>query len=139
MKNFNTIDALESDYLYTEKSQLPDAGNGLLTAIKIFKGEIIAVFKGEILTDLQAKLRAENGKDKYFIAMLDGSIMDSMKVKCFAKYANDASGSINSGFKNNSTIGLNEDHEVCIIASRNINPGDEIFCGYGKKYWEKHS
>jgi SET domain-containing protein len=139
LKKFNTIDAKESEYLYFEKSQLQDAGNGLLTAIEIFKGEIIAVFKGEILSDLQAKLRAKKGNDKYFIAMLDGSILDSMKTKCFAKYANDASGSMNSGFKNNSTIGLNEDNEVCIIANRNIKAGEEIFCGYGKQYWKKHS
>jgi len=135
----NEIDALESDYLYVSLSQLPASGNGLLTAINIYKDEIISLFKGEILTDAQAKLRAKKGKDRYFISMLNGSIMDSMKAKCFAKYANDAQGSSNLHFKNNSKIGLDEQNNVCLIAIRNIKIDEEIFCSYGKKYWEKHS
>jgi len=136
--NEDGIDAPESDYLYISLSQLPASGNGLLTAIDIYKGEIISLFKGEILTIAQATLRAKNGKDKYFINMLDGSIMDSMNVKCFAKYANDTKGSLNSKLKNNSKIGLDEDDNVCLIATQNIKMSEEIFCSYGKKYWEKH-
>jgi len=136
--NTNTIEAAESDYLYTDLSQLPCAGDGLFTAIPIYKDEIIALFKGEILTELQAKLRAKKGNDKYFINMLDGSIMDSMHVNCFAKYANDAEGFSRSKFKNCAKISLDEDDNVCIIATRNIKMGEEIFCGYGKKYWKKH-
>ena len=136
--NNHKIEAKESNYLYTDISQLPNSGNGLLTAINIYKDEIIAVFKGEILTNLQAKLRAQKGNNKYFINMIDGTIMDSMKVKCFAKYANDANGfSTNQTvFKNNAKIALDDYNNVCIIASRNINMGEEIFCSYGKRYWE---
>ena len=76
--------------------------------------------------------------DKYFINMINGSIMDSMHVDCFAKYANDAEGYMKSDFKNNAKIGLDEDNNVCIIAKRNIKSGVEIFCGYGKEYWKKH-
>lgn len=136
--NANTIEASESDYLYTALSQLPNSGNGLFTAISIYKDEVISLFKGEILTELQAKLRAKQGNDNYFINMLDGSIMDSMHVKCFAKYANDAKGFSKSKFKNCAKISLDEDDNVCIIATRNIKMGEEIFCGYGKKYWLKH-
>jgi hypothetical protein len=135
----NEIDASESDYLYVSLSQLPASGNGLLTAINIYKDEIISLFKGEILTNAQAKLRVKRGEDRYFISMLNGSIMDSMKVKCFAKYANDTQGTLNSKLKNNSKIGLDEDENVCLIATRNIKMNEEIFCSYGKKYWEKHS
>jgi SET domain-containing protein len=135
--NTNTIEASESDYLYTGLSQLPNSGNGLFTAISIYRDEVISLFKGEILTDLQAKLRAKKGNDKYFISMLDGSIMDSMHVECFAKYANDAEGFSKSKFKNCAKISLDEDDNVCIIATRNIKMGEEIFCGYGKKYWKK--
>jgi SET domain-containing protein len=138
--NDNKIDAAESDYLYVSPSQLPASGNGLHTAIHIYKDEIISIFKGEVLTNAQAKSRAEKGNDKYFITLLDGSILDSMKIKCFAKYANDANGfSIGkSGIKNNGKIGLDESDNVCIIATRNIKTGEEIFCDYGKKYWKKH-
>ena len=136
--NSNQIDASERDYLYISLSQIPASGNGLFTAIKIYKDEIIAVFKGEILTDAQATLRAKKNNDNYFINMLDGSIMDSMKVKCFAKYANDAKGTSSSGFKNNAKITLDDYQNVCLIATRDIKIGEEIFCGYGKKYWKKH-
>ena len=81
-RSINSIDAPESDYLYIELSQLPSAGKGLHTAINIYKEEIISLFRGEILTNIQAKNRASNGKDKYFITHTDGSIIDSMKVKC---------------------------------------------------------
>lgn len=140
MKTFynNTIDALEGDYLYKSQSQIPDSGNGLFTAIDIYKDETIAVFKGEILTDLQAQKRVKAGKDKYFINLLNGNIMDSSKTACFAKYANDASGQTNSKFKNNSVITLDDNNDVCIKATRKIKANEELFCSYGKKYWKKH-
>lgn len=134
----NSIEALESDYLYIQASQLKNAGNGLFTAINIYKHEIISLFKGEILSTIQAELRASTGKDKYFINMVNGTIMDSMKVNCFAKYANDAEGFLKSDFKNNADISLDEEGNVCLIAKRNIKSGLEIFCGYGKVYWKKH-
>ncbi len=134
----NKIDARESDYLYKSQSQIPDSGNGLFTAIDLYKGETISVFEGEILTDLEAKKRAEEGNDTYFISLLDGSIMDSMGVSCFAKYANDAKGLSSSSFKNNARITLDDSDNVCIEAIRDIRANDEIFCSYGKRYWAKH-
>lgn len=134
----NKIEATESAYLFMKVSQLPNAGLGLYTAIDIYKDETVSVFKGEILTEEQAKLRAKKGNDQYFINMVDGSIMDSRKVTCFAKYSNDAQGFVNSGFKNNTEIALDENENVCLIAIRNIKSGEEIFCGYGKRYWKKH-
>ena len=136
--NTNKIDALESDYLYIAKSQLPASGNGLYTAINIYKDEIIAVFKGEILTDKQIALRIKKGEDKYFISMLNGSIMDSMKTKCFAKYANDAEGFSKSRYRNTGKITIDDEGNICIMAIRNIKQSEEIFCAYGKSYWKKH-
>lgn len=135
----NSIEAAESDYLFVGPSQLPNSGNGLFTAIAIYKDEVISVFKGEILTALQAKLRANKGNDKYFISMPNGTMMDSMHTACFAKYANDAEGFSKSKFKNSAKIALDEDDNVCIIATRNIKECEEIFCGYGKAYWKRHS
>ena len=134
----NAIESAESDYLYKAISQLPNSGNGLFTAINIYKDETISIFRGKILTDLQAKKSVLNGKDQYFINMLDGTIMDSINTPCFAKYANDVNGSFESEFKNNAKIGLDEDNNVCVIAIRKIVSGEEIFCSYGKNYWKKH-
>jgi SET domain-containing protein len=126
----------ESDYLYVNQSQIPDSGKGLFTTLYIYKDEIISVFKGEILTEKNATSRSKNKKDGYFINMPDGTIMDSMNVKCFAKYANDAEGLKKAGFKNNSFISMDEQNRVCVVAKRNIKVGEEVFCSYGKKYWK---
>lgn len=135
----NHIEAPESEYLYTELSQLTNAGQGLHTAIDIYKGEVIAIYRGKIITDKQANTRIKANKDQYFMNMPDGSIMDSMQTDCMAKFANDAQAYSGSAFRNNSKIALDEEENVCLIATRNISTGEEIFCSYGKRYWKKHS
>jgi len=132
------IEAPESDYLYIQDSQITNAGKGLFTAIDIYPNEIISIFKGEILTDSEAQKRVSEGNDRYFINMLDGSILDSMNVDCFAKYANDAEAFSKLEFKNNSKITLDDDDNVCIVATKKIKSQQEIFCSYGVKYWKKH-
>jgi SET domain-containing protein len=134
----NQIESPETDYLYYEASQIENAGNGLFTAIDIYEGEVISLFKGEIISDQEAAKRVELKQDQYFINLLDGSIMDSKQTHCFAKYANDAEGITGGPFKNNAKITLDDDDNVCIVATTDISIGEEIFCGYGKSYWEKH-
>jgi SET domain-containing protein len=138
VEDSNKINASESNYLFVATSQLPKAGKGLFCCIPIYKDEIVALFKGEILTNRQVKLRVKNAKDHFFICMLDGSIMDSQNATCFAKYANDAEGYSHAIFKNNAKISIDENKNVCIIATRKIKPNEEIFCSYGKRYWNKH-
>lgn len=135
--NPNNISAPESDYLYIQTSQLPNSGKGLYTAIPIYKDEIISYFGGEILSPTEAAKRAAIHQDQYFINRLDGSILDCLHTDCFAKYANDAKGLTSSKFKNNAIITLDDNHKVCLIASKKIKAGEEIFCGYGVKYWRK--
>lgn len=132
------IDAKEKDYLFVKDSQIIGSGKGLYTAIAIFKDEIISLFKGDILGKVEAKSRAEKGMDAYFINLLDGTIMDSMNVACFAKYANDSDGFLKTKYKINSKISLDENDNVCIVSLRNIKIGEEIFCSYGKPYWDKY-
>ncbi|MEO8147428.1 MAG: SET domain-containing protein [Bacteroidia bacterium] len=133
--SFDRIDARESDYLYIAHSQVPNTGKGLYTVIPIWKGEIISFFKGELLSRREANKRAKKGHNKYFINMPDGSTMDSMHVKCFARYANDAEGFVKNKFKTNSVITLDDNDKVCLVAKKYIKAGEEIFCRYGKKYW----
>ena len=129
------IAAKESDYLYVSKSRIVAAGDGLFTSIKIYENEVIAIYKGVILSDEEAATRVKDNMDHYFINLLDGTIMDSLDVKGFAKYANDAEGLSITPFDNNAKITLDEDGKVCLVAIRDIKIGEEIFCGYGKKYW----
>jgi hypothetical protein len=136
--DYNVIDAKESDYLFIQSSQIPASGKGLYTAIDIYKDEVISHFKGEVLSEKQIQYRVNKNQDQYFIAMLDGNILDSKKVNCFAKYANDAKGTANNIYKNNAKITIDELDNICLVATKKIKSGEEIFCGYGKKYWDKH-
>jgi len=132
------MDISEAEYLYIQASRITSAGRGLFTAIDFYKGEIVSIFKGEVLSVRETLQRITAGQDQYFIVQLDGQILDSKHVDCFAKYANDAKGLAESNFKNNTKITLDEDNNVCLEAMRTIKAGEEIFCGYGKPYWEKH-
>lgn len=132
----DTIDAKEKDYLYLKPSGIIGAGSGLFTSIPIYENEVISLFKGEILSNKESALRAKNRMDGYFINMLDGSIMDSKYVACFAKYANDAEAYNKRRFRNNSKISLTENGLVCLVALRDIKISEEIFCSYGKAYWQ---
>ena len=135
----NTINAPESDYLYTETSQLPNAGLGLFTAIPIYKDEIISVYNGEIISQSEAKARAVAGQDRYFINLPDNSVMDSQHIEGKAKYANDAAAFRPSSFRNNAQITLDDFGQPVLTAIRNIKSGEEIFCSYGKRYWKAHA
>lgn len=134
----DAIDAPEEDYLFVGPSQLPEAGRGLYTAIPIHKGEIIAVYAGELLGAEEAARRAAAGEDRYFINLPDGRLLDSMHTDCLAKYANDAAGPGGSPFANNARIALNSKGRPCLVATRTIKSGAELFCGYGKAYWRRH-
>ena len=134
----NKIEAVENDYLYKSKSNLPGAGLGLFTAIDIFKDETIAIFTGEKLSNEEANKRATAGNDQYFISLLDGGILDSKKVECFAKYANDAKGSPTLNLKNNAKITIDDTNQICLQATKKIKASDEILVSYGKRYWQKH-
>jgi len=134
--SFDRIEARESDYLYIAGSQIPGSGEGLYSAIPIWKHEIISLFKGRILSQSEANKRAKAGCNKYFINMPDGTIMDSMRAKCFAKYANDPEGLVKVSFDSNSVITLDDNDNVCLVAIRDIQASEEIFCSYGKKYWK---
>lgn len=128
----------EEDYLYTALSGLPDAGQGLFTAVPLYKDEVIAIFHGERLSAQEASDQAMQGLDRYFMELPDGTTLDAMDVPGFAKYANDAQGSPGNTLRNNAVIALNDSHRVCLRAARRIRAGEEVLCAYGKRYWQRH-
>ncbi len=126
----------EEEYLYIQKSQIVGAGDGLYTAVEIYKGETICMYTGEKLSFKEANKRAKNGENRYFISLPNQKILDSMHTFCFAKYANDAAGPGKKLFKNNAIISLDDSGNVVLKAKQKIKAGEEIFCAYGKKYWK---
>lgn len=134
---YDQIDSPEEDYLYIQPSKIPNAGNGLFTSIDIEKDEIVSKFKGEVISEKEAKRRSELGEDDYFMMLPSGETLDCKRTECFAKYANDAEG-IPSKFKNNTIITIDDEDNVILVAKRDIKSGEEIFTGYGKRYWERN-
>lgn len=127
----------EAEFLEVKQSQIPDSGRGLFLRSEKKKGEIVALFRGEILNYEVAELRAQRQEDGYFINMSNGTILDSMHVECFAKYANDAHGLGKTKFKSNAQIQLSGKPDIVyLIALRDIQAGEEIFTSYGRKYWK---
>lgn len=135
--DYDGIDLPEEDYLYVEPSQIKNAGNGLYTAMDIEQGEIISKFVGEVISDEESKKRADLGDDDYFMMLPTGETLDCKRTECFAKFANDAEG-IPSGFKNNAIITMDDYDNVVLAADRDIRAGEEIFVGYGKRYWQRN-
>ena len=126
------LDLNEEDYLYIKPSQIPNAGFGLYTAIKLLKGDIIAVFNGEVLDALEFKKRYALQEDDYFMNLPNGHTLDCRHTAGYAKMANDC---MNSQFKQNAIITINN-NQVVLVANKTINMHNEIFTSYGKKYWE---
>lgn len=127
----------EAEFLVVKPSQIPDSGRGLFLLTARKQGELVALFRGEVLTYEQAEQRAAKGEDGYFINMANGTILDSMYVECFAKYANDAHGFKKTRFKNNAQIQLSGRGDIaCLVALRDIKEGEEVFTAYGRKYWK---
>jgi hypothetical protein len=127
----------EGTFLLVKESQIPNSGKGLFLRVDKRKGELVALFRGEVLTYEEAEQRAFKNEDGYFINMSNGTILDSMHVECFAKYANDAHGLGKSKFRSNSEIQLSGSPDIAyLIAIRDIKAGEEIFTSYGRKYWK---
>jgi SET domain-containing protein len=130
-----SILAPEADYLFIQTSGIEYSGKGLFTAINIYKNEIIATYKGEIIGTKEAEERTLNKQNTYFMNLPSGKILDAQQTDNFAKYANDANGSLPIVYKNNAFITLNHKNEVCLVALKNIKALSEIFCSYGNAYW----
>ena len=72
------------------------------------------------------------------MSMHNGSMLDTMNTKGFAKYANDATYNVNHIFINNAVIVQNDAGKICLAASCDINAREEIYCSYGAKYWKNY-
>ena len=123
-------------FLHVKTSQLPDAGKGLFTKVFIPKGKRIVEYKGKIVKWKDVKYKdAENG---YLMYITANAVIDARPSKSFGRYANDAEGdSRMKGFRNNSEY-VSVGKRCYIEAIGDIEPGEEIFVGYGKDYWDVH-
>jgi len=125
--------------LEIKKSGIANAGKGLFAKAVFKRGDRIIEYTGEEITWAECKKRNEklDGIGAYYFYISARKCVDAQnRLDSLARYANDASGLIRIlGIRNNSRFEVIKGKPY-IIASRTIKPGDEVFVGYGKEYWE---
>ena len=125
--------------LEIKKSKIPKAGKGLFAKVVFKRGEPILEYTGEQITWAQCKKRNEalDGVGAYYFYVSERKCIDALYcLDSMARYANDAAGFVRiPGIRNNSRFEIIKGKPF-IVASKTINPGDEIFVAYGKSYWD---
>lgn len=131
-------DKLEN--LSVRLSQVKGAGMGLFAGSKGFaKGEGIIQYG---IPEIKVKEKVLNKKCSTakdfakcwgdYVFCDEGTCWDANKPKTtVARYANDCH---RSGFKCNAEFEM-RDGVPWIVATKKINPKEEVFCSYGEDYW----
>lgn len=101
------------------------AGLGLFATLPLKKGDFIAEYTGELLTEEESDARG----GKYLMDAEDGWVLDGKDRTCVAHFINHSCRPNCEAFA--------EGKRVFIYAIRDIAPGEEIGCDYGREYVEK--
>lgn len=109
----------------------------MFTTKAIRKESKIIEYRGEIIGYNEYRRRARNEVDQYLFFLRRDLCIDAMHTPRYkARYANDAAGITRlKGVRNNSDYIIFGD-KCYIVASRDINAGEEIFVNYTKQYWD---
>eukprot|EP00981_Chlorochromonas_danica_P002664 scaffold521_cov177-Ochromonas_danica.AAC.18 len=125
---------LENEDLVVKKTTLPKCNFlGLFAKRKFSKGETVCVYHGTVLRTAEA-LRLED--KAYLMRLGEQCYVDSkFTMHCLARYINDC--------RNPKRWNVQFDKrpsELCalVIATREIQPGEEVFVDYGRWYWIKN-
>lgn len=123
--------------LIVKTSTLPNSGKGLFTKKAIKKGERIIEYLGEIIDWKEYEKRVERDEDGYLFFVNKKHCIDAWNTPQHkARYANDAAGlSKVKGLTNNSVYEI-DGNKCFIVATKNIEAGQEIFVSYSKEYWD---
>jgi hypothetical protein len=139
---FCQLHSLSIDNLYVDTSNIDGAGYGLFAGPFGFKqGDRIGEYSlDEIRVKPNAIDRRSHNPD-YSYVFCDHENIDCWDALDYrttiVRYANDAR---NSQFKNNSYFDekkRNGKTRVYLVASKRIEPLEEIFVSYGEEYWDQ--
>jgi len=116
-------------------STLPNSGKGLFTKIFIPKGTLITEHVGKISTWNEAN--HDDGKNPYIYYVSRNHVIDAKdQDNSVAHFVNDAKGYKKiAGITNNAKY-IVKGKRVFLEAIKDMHPGEEIFAGYGKEYWD---
>ena len=126
--------ALLEKELEVKESTIPNAGKGLFTKVFIPKSTPIVEYKGTITTWKEVK---EDHTNPYIFYVKAGHVIDARHhLKSLARYANDAKGLTRTKNKKNNACFDKEGVRVYLIATKDIQAGEEILVEYGTQYWQ---
>ena len=120
--------------LLVKTSTIPGAGYGLFANQRFKKGERITTYTGEIIDEATKQQRYPRNDGEYVMYVKHNMYIDAVdpEKSSVARYINSSGGGYN-----NSKISphyMYNNHNMNIIATRNIAPGEEIFMPYGSSY-----
>ncbi len=123
--------------LKVKRSQLTGAGKGLYTTSAIKKKSKIIEYKGEIIDWKEYEKRVKEDRDGYLFFINKKRCIDAFDTpEHLARYANDAAGlSRVKGLRNNACYEISG-NQCFIVATRDIEAGEEILVSYTKEYWD---
>lgn len=126
--------ALLEKELEVKHSTIPGSGKGLFTKIFIPKGTRIIEYTGKITTWKEVK---DDWSNVYLYTIDPKHVIDARNnKKSLARYANDAKGLTRiKGMSNNAEF-ENDGLRAFLVATKNIEAGEEILVSYGKPYWD---
>ena len=126
--------ALLEKELEVKESGILDAGKGLFTTVFIPKGTRIVEYKGTITTWDAVRADPTNA---YIYFLKPNYVIDAREhTKSLARYVNDAQGLVRTKDRRNNAKFTADGLRVFIEATKDIQPGEEIFVSYGRKYWD---
>ena len=123
--------------LIVKKSQIPNAGKGLYTTKSIKSGTRVIEYKGEVINWKEYKRRVEKDQDGYLFHFSDDYCLDAYHTpEHKARYSNDAEGITTvEGLTNNCEYEV-DGLRCFVLATKDIEAGEEIFVSYSKEYWD---
>jgi SET domain-containing protein len=126
--------ALLEKELEIKLSTIPGSGQGLFTKTFIPKGTHIVEYKGRITTWKEVK---DDYSNVYLYTIKPSHVIDARKTKkSLARYLNDAKGLVKIKGKTNNAEFVNDGLRAFVVATKNIEAGEEILVDYGKAYWD---
>ncbi len=124
---------LESEEIFhVKRSKIPNSGKGLFLksgAQPLKKGAKLLEYTGKRVDQETA------AKSGYGLMLKKGLYIDAKADPGQAKYINAPP----EGQKANVRISLNKDRtEAYVVALKKVDPGEELYMGYGSSYWKQH-
>ncbi|NJL70502.1 MAG: SET domain-containing protein [Candidatus Competibacteraceae bacterium] len=128
--------------LYVQVSTIPNAGKGLFARKFIPAGSLIGKYRGDYLAkdityEQYASGKREHIKKRewrdYFVHTMHDQLLDGRRMDNHMRWINDP----RNEHRYNATMTQGKARRILVRATRDIQPGEEIFMCYGEHYWSK--